>query len=450
MAILDLYMQTTGSDLNAGTDNTATPTAIPSVTCVVGSGTITFTAASGAFTGVSVGDWVSLYNSADTVSRFTGQVATNNNTTITILYASGTGYSTTGLGLATGLTTGGAAGAVICRVGGPWASFAVTGTGGCMNGTTPSLSGALTATTGIRVNIKTGSYTTASGTTLPAGLIGSPIAWRGYVSTIGDLDNVAFTLNQTTGAATTSGGSTLPLINGSATITLANFHSFHSLAFYTSTIGLLFGNTAILNVDRCAISRISSTNYIYTTSFAVNAYGCIFFNATADQILRGAGPFNLTGCVLRGGTYAMGTASQAITAINTIFESQSTAGFSTTGTIKLANCTFYGAGTATNAVQYTGTTAAANIESINCIYSSYSGYAFASTNATASARFLNNAIHNISSGLYDSSKIQPDTIYGTQTESSATSPFTSVSTHDFSLISSAASRQTGFPGQFSI
>jgi hypothetical protein len=445
MALLDLYIQTTGSNLNAGTDNGSNPTPIPSVTCTVSTGTITFTGASGAFTGVAVGAWVSLYNSADTIARFVGQVATNDNTTITVLYASGTGYSTTGLGLATGLTSGGGAGAVLCRVGGAWAGFGITGTNGCMNGTVPSLSGAMTSATynGLRVNIKAGTYAYAAAVTLPTALTAKPIWYRGYYSTIGDIDecaNINGTLTAPAGATAAPSGATRPQITFSTTsgnnITSGAYSWFENLEFTNPTNTTGISPTTFLRVHRC---RFTGGTCIYGF---VHATGCLFAPASNGA----ANSFGMyIGNVFRGGNPALTLLTNYFVAFN-LFDS-CTVGLALysggSSNIVVINNTFYNCGTGITTGNNSSYQFVANNIFSNC--TSY-GINNAMTNSWQLA-LHNNAFYSNTSG--NVSSVFESTQRGLTLESS--SPFVSPgASHDYTLVSGAASRQAGFPGQLEV
>jgi hypothetical protein len=316
MALLELYLQTTGDDRNAGTDNGSNPTPIPSVTCTVTGGTVTFTGATGAFTGVSVGAWVSLCNSADSTSRFTGQIATNDTTIITVLYATGTGYSTTGFGLATGLTSGGAAGAVICRVGGAWAGLNVTNSGGAFNA--PASGGAFASYAGVRINVKSGTYTYSTFIVFPSGTSAKPLWWRGYYSTIGDLDNLANVSGSLiSSAGVTLSGATRPVItttysymqggansilenlefnspastNATINFTVGGHVRLHRCRFIGGSYGISF-NSPSFHATGCYFYGSSQTGFYSVTSGVIR--GCVFKSGNMGLSLSGGGPYNIS------------------------------------------------------------------------------------------------------------------------------------------------------------
>lgn len=468
MPLLELYMQTTGSDLNAGTDNTTTPIDILPSYCTVTAGTITFTAATGTpFSGATAGStWVSFYNSTDTATRFTGLInsITGGGSTITVLYNSGTGYSTTGLGLATGLT-----GTVYCRIGGAWASLAITGSGSAMNA--PTSSGAWSTYNGLRVNVKAGTYTSTSAITFPAGTAAKPIWWRGYYSTLtgtpgsaagftSDLDNCANVAGTIVGGPT---GATRPQFTNSVvnatSFTLGSWVIYENMEF-TSTAST--GNGQAVNVGgsnvqarliRCRFSGNSGGGTTAGINGFVHAVGCYFYAATYFNINANGGNHSFIGCTLRGGSqgvylqsggtltiafsilesstyalYCVSTSAAAVNAINNVFSSCINAIYTSSTSLHhilgannyITNCT--------NAISINGTTNLWPCDLLN------SGF-FSNTNPLT--------------GVWESYQrsAQTDT---TANLSPYTSPFVSTSTHDFTLVSTSYARKNGFPGQLEV
>lgn len=177
MAFTELYVQPTGSNLNAGSTNSNT--ALATYTSkVVANG---WNQATGVFTvstgdpvadGVAVGDFASVYVTAGaTVATFVGRITARDTTTITVSLTavSGTPPATDALGATT------------MKVGGAWAGPATTVAFpfgfvqlGLQNaaGDTP------------RVNFKNG--TTYSITAAMTHAHNGPIRFQGYTSTVGD------------------------------------------------------------------------------------------------------------------------------------------------------------------------------------------------------------------------------------------------------------------------
>lgn len=172
MAFTEFYMQTTGSDMNAG----STTADAASVTQTNGSWDITadtfIATAATPFSAVNVGDWASIYNDGVTSGAvYVAQVTSINNAGLSITLSTTAKYGTKPASGATGKS---------CKVAGAWASMAV------VNSLFPSV--AVPAST--RVNIKAGAYANTS-TTLTfasAGSTTAPIWWRGYNTTPGDID----------------------------------------------------------------------------------------------------------------------------------------------------------------------------------------------------------------------------------------------------------------------
>jgi hypothetical protein len=196
----EFYMQTTGSNLNAG----STSADAASLTYASGSWVSTtgvFTVASGnpLTDGVAVGDWTSVYVDGSTVTPFTGKVTARDSTTITVSLTVKFGtVPATGSGRS-------------LKVGGAWASLAITGTSLVLRGGAP-------AGDAYRLNIKAGTYNEGSAvhSTNLAGQQATPFWIRGYRTAIGDIDSedindwVAGTdlphFVYTTGSLTFSGG----------------------------------------------------------------------------------------------------------------------------------------------------------------------------------------------------------------------------------------------------
>jgi len=460
MALLDLYMQTTGSDLNAGTDTTTPSSSIPgTISLNTTTGVFTFTAGTtGAFSGTSVGAWVAFSNTGDTAARMTGTVATVDGTSSIITVSCSTTspyYSTTGLGSPSSLT-----GTVNCRIGGAWgSSFAITNSGYAMNGTTPSLSGAMTGSTytGLRVNILAGTYAISAATiTLPVGLVAKPIWWRGYYSTItsgvADIDNcanVGGTLINTRGTTVT--GSRPQITTTSSTqFVLSNYTTLSNLEFTGPGTGsantqaaVVFSGAGTVQAYRCRFTSTLRVAIASTSSGTLEVIGCGFFGVSSGAGLQISGTLVMEGCTYRG---AGNLIFYGGTIQNSVFDS--TAGVSlsmqnTNAFVTIVNNTIYNSSSDGIWLRY-GTTGGiiANNLFVNC-----SGYGINGNGATHTVALLNNAFANCTSGQTNSFSAQQ--IFGS-TIAEVSSPFTAPTSHDFSLTSTALARQAGFPGQFEV
>ena len=462
MALLELYMQTTGDDRNAGTDNGANPTEITG-TVSTASGLTTFTASSGTpFSGVSAGAWVSLYNSGETISRFSGQVQSVTSSTVIVVYnQAASSPNNTALGTVASLT-----GTVACRIGGAWKSFAITGTGGVLNA--PASSAALTGGqyNSLRVNIQAGTYTYSTAITLPGGLAAKPIWWRGYYATIGDIDNCAKVGSTLTSPAPT--GATRPQITSTATtlpFTVSPWTWLENLEFAgvpaaNNGVLQLTSTAGLVRMVRCRVTANSgavnaSVINIPNANPTLQLVGCLIVNnSTSTAITNWYGTVSAIGCVFRGvgTTYGLIVAGPTTLAF-CIIEGPSTSSMS--GIIVASpstSCTFlnnviyncqYGlnlqAGLSTHIL-------AAN----NLISNVGTGV---SQNGTANAwttLLMNTGFYSVSgaqaAGLWES--YQKTVI----TETAGTPPLVSPGSpnYDYTLASTALARQAGFPGQFEV
>jgi len=460
MALLDLYMQSGGDDRNAGTDNGSNPTEILGTVSTT-SGLTTFTASSGTpfASGVSAGSWVSLYNSGESISRFSGQVQSVTSSTVIVIYnQAASSPNNTALGTVASLT-----GAVACRVGGAWASLNITNTNGSMN--SPSTSAALVGSqyNGLRVNIKASTYTSTSSITLPVGLASKPIWWRGYYATPGDIDNcanVSGSLVAPTGQTAAPSGATRPIISSSVSsgsnIVLNAYNWLENIefTFTTSTNGgglSTATQNGYVRLVRCRFGG-SGTNanivqITYNTS--VNAIGCCF-DCTSGycNVLYGGANFTAYGCTFRGSAvYGLTMQGNSCTLAYNLFTGSGNLVYINggSGLLNFINNTFYGSSSGTgNAISIA---AAVNyrIDAINNIFHKCSNVISGISNLTIpwSCQLINNDFATVTTmpSLFESYQ------RGVQYE---TTPFTNASSNDFSLTSTSVARQAGFPGQFEV
>lgn len=270
MAWTDMYMQTTGSDLNSGSTN-ADAAAVTSTNGDWDNASANrFTAAGGAtpFTGVTVGMYASIYLDAATSAVFVSK--------ITAVDAGGTYIEVSKT--ANKLGTAPAAGATgrSCKVGGAWASHAIV-----------SLFGAQTVDQPWRINIKAGTYTNTAARTFAAiGTTTSLIWWRGYNTLIGDLDDYS-SLTKPVWSCTGSGrftwGGAFNIVTGldisaavaAAAVSLtASNTTFRRNRVINSTanassVALSVGNVTAIQVRCCWLSCTSSANVVSAVSVAL-------------------------------------------------------------------------------------------------------------------------------------------------------------------------------------
>lgn len=456
MALLDLYIQIGGDDRNAGTDNGANPTEIVGSVSTT-TGLTTFTTSSGTpfASGVSAGSWVSLYNQGETVSRFTGQVQSVTSSTVIVIYnQAATSPNNTALGTVANLT-----GTVCCRVGGAWASFAITGTNGVMN--SPSTSAALTQYNGLRVNIKAGSYIFGSAITLPAGLAAKPLWWRGYYATIGDLDNLASVkgtiINGPIGASRPQISFTNTTGDG---IQAGQSNWFENLELTCTSSGSTLNFT---NSTATSQGRIHRCRIVTTGGIAVSAGGSIQINAS---YIKGSNTANyaivsssvtgniltITGCTLDGTAMnsrslvyagASGQYASVVMIGNIIFGNQNTGviQWRTYGVAYVMNNSVYNCGYFVS----TASSVTTNVIGINNVVSNCASV-FASSSVTSwFMQFINNDYFSISGGI--STLMFEGLQRGAISDTTAPVPN---APGDFTLANGSLARQTGFPGQFEV
>jgi len=178
MAFTEFYVQSTGSNLNAGS-TTADSASVTSANGDWGNAAANrFTAASGTpFSGVSVGEFASIYLDAATVTTLIGRVTAINGggASIDISTTARSGTTTTG---ATGRT---------CKIGGAWAGPNAASIFPLSFITNAAVN---TSSNPVRVNVKgTGDNTTTDYTLTGAGgnmANNGPITIEGYTSSVGD------------------------------------------------------------------------------------------------------------------------------------------------------------------------------------------------------------------------------------------------------------------------
>lgn len=173
MAYTETYVQTTGSNLNAGTTNADAATfTYAGGTWVSGTGVFTVASGNPLSDGVVVGDFGSVFTTAGaTVSQFIGRVTARDATTVTLSLTAKSG---------TAATPSATANATTLKIGGAWAgpNGASMFPWGFIQATMTNAAADL-----LRVNIKTGTYTITAGVTHTN--VG-PMVFEGYTTTPGD------------------------------------------------------------------------------------------------------------------------------------------------------------------------------------------------------------------------------------------------------------------------
>lgn len=432
MAYLDLYVRTGGSNLNAGTTDSDTPTlTVTGATAnELSAGTVTITAASGTpFSAVSVGQWVAVLFSSDTAATFISQIQTIGGSGASITVYNENSSSNLFLGQYSNANNGqftSGANTVNVRVGGAWASIVPVTAGSAL--WTPLAK--ITNATGYsaRVNVKSGTYSIATSITLlsPAN-VGKVVLFRGYATTAGDLDNVANPGTHPSLSFSSTAGLTLPQYTRLENIDVTTSGSANPLVT-VSGLGVM--------MTRCRVTATSGAIAVNGAGF--NAWAC-YFATTSTTVTNTASQANgglptFTECVFQGGLYNA-TASYTSAFLECVFKNPTShnilASTASAGNV-FHRCTFYNSGTTAD-----GILSASNINyhSITfCIFDTIKRYAVNSTNSSfVQFRLAGNDYSSITSGqlngVYESYQ------HAAITESA--SPFTSASTNDFTLVSTS-------------
>lgn len=422
MAWTEFYMQTTGSDLNAG----STSDDAASVTTTNGgwdTATRVFTAASGTpFSGVAAGEWVSIYLDAATATPFIAQVESvgGGGASITV-------SATARIG--TQPTTG--ASGRSCRIGGAWASFGAS-----------VLSASTTLVTPCRVNVKAATYanTTTTRSVSWTGTTEFPFCMRGYNTTPGDLDNVSDgtrpEVTFTTGSITFS----------------SSFQNIQNLNFSCSsgTQPLFFAATDSSVVRcRCVNTNASASSVAISTS-ARQTYRDCYFACTSSSttiVSLPSGPVDFTSCVFSGGGHGVTVAGNIRIAISDCaFLSMGGDALRITSAsadlIVVKSNLFYNS--AGDGIKITVNSTSGRIIATDNVFSNCGGYAINNSSGTNTNRIFvaNNLYYNNTSGnlngLGDTADI------GSVTDVS--SPFVDAAGGDFTLAST--SNGYGFSRKF--
>jgi hypothetical protein len=248
MAFTEFYIQTTGDDLNSG----STTSDSSSVTTTNGDWNQTtgnrFIAASGTpFSGVSAGEWASIYLDGATVTTMIGRVTAVNGGGASI------DISTTAR---SGTTTAGATGRT-CKIGGAWATLKTPL--GFITGSATNSSGDIT-----RINVKSGStYNITSSTAITYNQTGV-VYLQGYTTTVGD-----------GGRPTIDGGS-----SGASYIVF----TVGSSATHFVMKDLIFSNNGATGSARIVSFTSGAVRLIVDGCTATGGRGSGFFTASAQSV----------------------------------------------------------------------------------------------------------------------------------------------------------------------
>jgi hypothetical protein len=302
---------------------------------------------------------------------------------------------------------------------------------------------------GDRVNIKAGTYanTTTTLTFATAGTATAPIWWRGYKDTIGDMD-AAPTTNRTP-------GTDIPLW----TFTTGQVSSTGSMQWFsniavsctsaTNNRAWNSGTATQIRIHRCRIENqgtASGCEAILTYADWVISSCWLKATTSADRCVSMGNARNaLIGCVVEGGKDGVTTNGNTVV-YGCVFDNQDddciVAGADQNTII---GNTFYSPGG--HGINSAATPARPLIIANNLFYdvnqSGKSAIYYAGATAVNVHWRVNNSFYNCAAeetGLGDTVD------FDGQTETSA--PLTNAASDDFSLVTGALSKESGFPGLF--
>lgn len=424
MAFVDFYMQTTGDNLNSGSTNADAA----SYTSTGGNfdGTSVFTPTDGSTpaSSISVGDYVSLYNTGDTFPRCIAKVTAVGggvNGTVTI-------DTTIKYGTVPTVNSG----SRNIKMGGAWASLAATATNGFLNtGTCPQPT---------IFNIKKGTYanTTTNRTINMTGTATSPYWVRGYDTTPGDCDTDLTkerpVISFTTGVFTPSTNSIWSSLNitsaaSAATVTTGNitFNAFRcqflNTGTSTSSIGITANGAGVVIQD-CYISTASTSN------LAMN-------HGSNGKVIR---------CTMRAAGGGAFSSNGTPTLIDCNLSSVSNVGINlpTNGaSFFVSGCTIRGCGSHGIAVGGAAATPAAGSAIVDCVITNNGGSGIRYNNATATNNVFRsgNTFYGNSSGEETWVGDHPNLYKITE----PSDPLPNAGSGDFALTSGASGRAVSWP-----
>lgn len=338
--------------------------------------------------------------------------------------------------------------------GGDGTTNATTGANCAWNNLTDAAAG---VASGQRVNVKAGTYahTTTTVTLATAGTTSAPIWWRGYKTTIGDLDD---------GTAARVAGTDLPAITFSTgqLVLSAGYQIFSGLDITSAcvTAGGAVSITGGNIVFYC--SRIENTaNHANASAVKTATTGAVSFIACRLKAYKGASAAAviapnvgtlLFGCHVIGGTSGISGTNNPVAHFCVI------EGFNTSGMV--SPDTGYSATSFQNTIYSNGATY--GIRFINPPATGIAGHivntiiggvtnGIHSGSATSAIRMFNVQFYSCTNNLVNVAEIGTyDADLGKLLRLSVTAsdPWVAKASNDFTLASGAAAKSAGFPGIF--
>lgn len=303
---------------------------------------------------------------------------------------------------------------------------------------------------GDRLNVKAGTYanTTTGRTLATSGTTTAPVWWRGYASTIGDLDDVA------DGAAS---GPQITFTTARFLISAA-FNRFSSLSFTSADVsggGTVQTNGANLKFDRCRFENTAANANGYAMGHATAVASptmtrCWFKSTTtADQVINNvvSGALHVHGCAIIGGINGLllsGSSTSFIT--KNTFRGQGAGDcirITSAGMWLIDSNSFYSPGS--DAIELTTVPAVPSIISNN-VFNNSGGYDIRNSSGanTDFVTRLHNTSYNATSGHETGFGDSPN--HSQNTDGAAS--FTNAGSGDLSLVTGSTAKATGLPGKF--
>lgn len=295
------------------------------------------------------------------------------------------------------------------------------------------------ATAGNRVNIISGTYTLGASVTFPNGATENPIQWRGYNSTIGDLESV--------GRDSASGelnDTNYPVIDGGASYvaTMGTYSEMRTLTITSAVNGITLTGSAVPLVYRCKLVNTHATGGAVRAFSTAANYGSV----TDCDLIIGSNN-SAAACIDAGRCNVVGNRTWNTTATpnasqvgilvsslsagcvgNVIFHCGTairTGGF---GGCVVGNSWY----DVTTGVNLSGDSAILIAENVGWLHA---GYAITGTTSSGNILLLNNALGSYTSGRLDTGSLGT-TIEETNPVTLTGNPFTS--TTDFTLNNTAS------------
>jgi hypothetical protein len=319
------------------------------------------------------------------------------------------------------------------------------------DGTTDSNSGANGAWTlaeaitsavgGHRVNIKAGTYanTTTTRTFATAGTTTTILWWRGFKTTIGDMDTASH--------GTFLAGTETPAITfttGQFSVTGA-YQKFSNLDVSSAitTSGAILNTVARTQFTRCRAENSNagaSCNAFRESGGASSLVGCWGKSTSSAPAFRFGGNYTLShGCVSEGGSIGFENANSG-NVFTFCIARNGVVGFRTNNLASYVNVT--SVDNSSHGLEIASATSLIPIT--NALFAKNTGYGINATASTGVNPIVNCAFWSNTSGQINN--ILESEMIGPVTETS--DPFTDRTGGNYGLVPGALSRQAGTPGAF--